>query len=66
MKGGCKWLLKAVEEGNIFLPVEQGIAKEVRDMMLKVVRKTQEKRGDIRMRGGRVRSKKDWEEGKEK
>ena len=35
------------------------IDKEVRDMMLKVVRKTQGKKGTIIKRGGRVRSKKD-------
>jgi len=44
----CKRLLKAAEEeGNVFLLAEQGIAKEVREVMLKVVRKTQGKRGNI-------------------
>lgn len=33
---------------NVYLPAEQGIAKEVKHMMLKVVSKTQGKRGNKR------------------
>lgn len=37
---------------SVYLPAEQGIAKRVKDMMLKVVSKTQGKRGNNREEEG--------------